>query len=113
MGPHLRWIPLLACVCMLTGGATTVSSEQSKAKAKGIAKHELKERKDFKAKDNKPRTGEARPGRNDDHPRLVQWDVNGDGMLQRGEWKVSLQLFDRLDVNHDNVLTADELARHP
>src|SRR5688572_7486735 len=91
MRPHVRWIPLLACVCMLSGGAVDVSSQQGKAKDPPAK--EAKDRKDDKAaKVGKSRGGETRPGRNDDDPRLVRWDVNGDGVLSRSEWKASPQL---------------------
>jgi hypothetical protein len=111
MRPHVRWIPLLACVCMLSGGAVNVSSEQGKTK--NPPAKEAKDRKDDTTKAKKPRVGEARPGRNDDDPRLVRWDVNGDGVLSRAEWKASPQLFDRLDVNRDDTLTRAELAERP
>jgi hypothetical protein len=96
---------------MLSGGAVD-ASEQSKAK--NPPAKEIKERKDDAGtKASKPRVGEARPGRNDDDPRLVRWDVNGDGVLSRSEWKASPQLFDRLDVNRDDMLTRAELAERP
>jgi hypothetical protein len=137
MGPHVRWIPLFACVCMLSGGAVDVTSEQGRGtsprtvraagtppdgtptkqvkdkKAKNDKNDKArKEDKDLKRK-GKPPAGEARPGRNDDDPRLVRWDVNQDGMLSRAEWKASTQLFDRLDLNRDDVLTPAELAERP
>ncbi len=111
MRPHVRWIPLIACVCMLSAGAVDVSSEQGKAK--NPPAKEAKERKDDTTKGKKPGVGEARPGRNDDDPRLVRWDMNGDGVLSRSEWKASPQLFDRLDVNRDDMLTRAELAERP
>src|SRR5688572_2851047 len=120
MRPHVRWIPLFACVCMLSGGAADVSSEQGKAK--GAATKAVKDQKNDKArkndkdkhvKANKSPVGEVRPGRNDDDPRLVRWDINHDGLLSRAEWKAPKELFDRLDINRDDMLTPAELAERP
>jgi hypothetical protein len=118
---------------MLSAGAVDVTSDQGKAKGtppravrasgtppEGTQTKQEKDKSDKVRKDdkankrkNKPPAGEARPGRNDDDPRLVRWDVNQDGMLSRAEWKASTQLFDRLDLNRDDVLTPAELAERP
>jgi len=37
-------------------------------------------------------------------------DNNGDGLVERSEWRSNAQTFDRLDFNGDNVLTERELS---
>ena len=48
----------------------------------------------------------ARKGRH----MLKRFDANGDGQISRDEWKGKPQAFDRLDRDHNDVITADELA---
>ena len=116
---------------MLSGGAAEVASRDNSHDGVGQhakdrkdenarqGKDKQKDRKDKQDKDKKDKKnktaspGESRPGRNDDDPRLVRWDVNGDGVLSRAEWKAAPELFNRLDVNRDEVLTRSELAEHP
>lgn len=57
---------------------------------------------------------EVRPGA---HPpsgfsaRFVNFDRNNDGVISRTEWRENLKMFDRLDANHDGLLSPAELAR--
>jgi Ca2+-binding EF-hand superfamily protein len=41
---------------------------------------------------------------------LKQMDVNNDGRVTRDEWKGAPKRFDRLDSNHDGVITQEDLA---
>jgi len=36
-------------------------------------------------------------------------DANGDGIIQRNEWRGNAQAFDTRDWNHDNMLSGDEV----
>lgn len=60
--------------------------------------------------------GERGPSSSDMVKMLMAFDKNGDGRLERSELPERMQeLFNRGDVNHDGVLTADEiraLAKH-
>ena len=43
--------------------------------------------------------------------RFKAMDLNGDGSISRDEWKGQARVFDRLDANHDGVLSPQELRR--
>lgn len=42
------------------------------------------------------------------HDRLRGMDVNGDGVVTRGEWRGDAAKFDRLDTNRDGVLSSQD-----
>jgi len=39
---------------------------------------------------------------------IAAMDKNGDGKISRDEWKGTSEVFNRLDANHDGVITSDE-----
>ena len=53
----------------------------------------------------------AREFRGRHHNGLKQMDTDGDGKISRGEWKGKDETFNRLDANHDSLLTPDELRQ--
>lgn len=48
-----------------------------------------------------------RPGRQGGKIRTL--DTNRDGRIERSEWTRKPKAFDRLDANHDGVITREEL----
>jgi Ca2+-binding EF-hand superfamily protein len=40
---------------------------------------------------------------------LKKMDTDADGNISRSEWKGKEEMFNRLDANHDGMLTRDEL----
>jgi Ca2+-binding EF-hand superfamily protein len=43
--------------------------------------------------------------------RFKAMDKDGNGVISKDEWKGRPKAFDRLDANHDNVLSPQELRR--
>lgn len=41
--------------------------------------------------------------------KMAVMDKNGDGKITRDEWTRKPKAFDRLDLNHDGILTPDEV----
>ena len=41
--------------------------------------------------------------------RIKQMDLNNDKQISRDEWKGSTDIFSRLDINSDGVITKEEL----
>ena len=44
--------------------------------------------------------------------RLREADKNNDGQISRDEWPGPAEMFDRLDGNHDGVVTREEIRAH-
>lgn len=55
-----------------------------------------------------PREGRG-PGEGDAMRRFKEQDANGDGRVDRAEWKGPPQLFDRLDADKDGAITKGEV----
>lgn len=114
----MRWTTILLTVCLVTAwcGVGSAASESrgfgAGADRKGTGFGRAVEKSsDERAADDGEEADEDRPDPNRAYARglMKQYDKNGDGVLERDEWKAISGSPERSDANGDGRITADEL----